>query len=221
MAHPSQLDYVRRVKELFPQYFANKRVLEIGSLDISGTTRTFFTDCEYVGIDLDAGPGVDVVCEGQDYDAPDASFDVVISCEVMEHNPRWVDTVRNMIRLCKPDGMVMFTCATLGRGEHGTARSDPNSSPFTVEKGWNYYRNLTHRDFERSGAVASLPYRIFAYQWYHNDLYFLGFKSKVVPDIESRLQQVRGYYRHRTLSKWSFFRRFMKAQITRRRDGGY
>jgi len=48
-----------------------------------------FSDCDYIGLDVAPGNGVDIVCEGQNYDAPDESFDVVISCEVMEHNPFW------------------------------------------------------------------------------------------------------------------------------------
>lgn len=221
MAHRSQLEYIHFLKQLFPDFYLNKRVLEIGSLDISGSIRQFFESCEYVGMDVAPGKGVDVVCQGQDYDAPDASFDVVISCEVMEHNPYWADTVRNMVRLCKPNGMVVITCATLGRAEHGTARSSPDSSPLTVSLGWNYYKNLTKRDFESSDALDSLNYRAYAFQWYSNDLYFVGFKSKVVPDIDVRLSKLRKKYRKLLTSKWSHLRRYLKAQILRRRDGGY
>lgn len=131
-------------------------MLEIGSLDINGTIRSAFDHCDYTGIDVAAGKGVDVVCEGQSYDAPDGSFDTVISCECLEHNRHWKGTFQNMIRLCKPDGLIVMSCATLGRSEHGTARSDPDASPLTVDKGWNYYRNLTPRDFIDAGLVEPL-----------------------------------------------------------------
>lgn len=221
MAHKSQMDYIRFLKQLFPSYFQDKRVLEIGSLDISGSIRQFFDQCNYVGLDVAPGKGVDVVCQGQEYDAPDASFDVVVSCEVMEHNPYWAETIRNMVRLCKPDGMVVITCATLGRTEHGTARSNPGSSPLTVAQGWNYYRNLTKHDFEKSGAVEPLHHRAYAFQWYSNDLYFVGFKSDSIPNLEGKLAQLRANYQQLMLRKWSHFRRFLKAQILRQREGGY
>lgn len=153
MAHKEQLQYIDRIQGIFPSYFTGKRVLEIGSLDINGTIRSRFTGCDYVGIDVDAGPGVDRVCEGQEFDAPDGSFDMVISCEVMEHNPYWKETFQNMVRLCAPRGLVVMTCAALGRKEHGTSRSNAESSPLTVSKGWDYYRNLTARDFIATGAL--------------------------------------------------------------------
>ena len=43
--------------------------------------RTMFSDCEYVGIDVGEGKGVDIVCQGQEYDAPDETFDVCASGE--------------------------------------------------------------------------------------------------------------------------------------------
>lgn len=64
-------------------------MLEVGSMDINGTIREFFRD---TGLDVTPGPRVDVVCGGQEYAAPDRSFDVVLSCEAMEHNPDRVQT---------------------------------------------------------------------------------------------------------------------------------
>lgn len=41
MSHQSQIDFVAGVKNRFPDYFTDKKVLEIGSLDINGSIRTF------------------------------------------------------------------------------------------------------------------------------------------------------------------------------------
>jgi len=183
MAHRTQLQYVRLLAETLPEFFHNCRVLEIGSLDINGSIRSFFHNCDYVGLDVADGDGVDVVCEGQKYDAPDDSFDVVISCEAMEHNPYWVETFRNMIRLCRPGGLVVMTCATTGRPEHGTARTTPDASPLTVELGWNYYKNLTERDFRRAfdTAMAGFGAHRFWVNWSFYDLLFVGIKEAKLP----------------------------------------
>ena len=147
MAHTEQLEFVKLVRAGFSDFFKSKHVLEIGSLDINGGVRGLFADCVYTGIDVAPGPGVDIVCQGQDYDAPDSTYDSVICCEVMEHNPHWRETFTNMFRLCKPGGLVVMTCAAPGRPEHGTTRTTPEDSPLTVGIGWDYYRNLTARDF--------------------------------------------------------------------------
>jgi hypothetical protein len=101
MAHPEQFEFVSAVKAAFPSFLAGTRVLEIGSLDINGSVRRFFKDGQYTGIDVGPGPGVDVVCQGQDYTPPSGCFDVTISCETMEHNPYWRETFDNMLRLCR------------------------------------------------------------------------------------------------------------------------
>lgn len=150
MAHSTQQDFILYVKNKYSNYFENSKVLEIGSLDINGSMRSFFSECDYLGIDVGEGPGVDLVSQGQEYDALDESFDICASGECFEHNPYWAETFCNMVRMCKSGGLVLFTCATIGRKEHGTSRSDSGSSPLTVGIGWDYYRNLDEQDFRGS-----------------------------------------------------------------------
>ena len=86
MAHVEQNEFIQSVKNHYPQYFNGVKVLEVGSLDLNGTVRGSFTNCDYTGLDVGPGPGVDIVCSGHVYDAPDNTFDTVISCESFEHN---------------------------------------------------------------------------------------------------------------------------------------
>lgn len=187
MSHPEQKQFMKLIAAEFPQFFSNCRVLEIGSLDINGSVRELFSDCDYIGLDVAEGKGVDVVCEGQKYDAPDASFDHVLSCEAMEHNPYWLETFNNMARLCRPGGLVIMTCATTGRAEHGTSRTRPGSSPLTVGMGWDYYRNLRSRDFTGQVDLAGLfsTHRFWS-NWSSFDLYFCGIRKAPTadPDVE-------------------------------------
>jgi SAM-dependent methyltransferase len=178
MAHTQQLTYISSIKEKFKNNFKNSTVLEIGSLNINGSIRQFFDNCNYIGIDVGPGKDVDIVCEGQSYDAPSNSVDTVISCECFEHNPYWAETFFNMIRICRSDGIVIFTCATTGRKEHGTTRTSPADSPLTVGKGWDYYKNLVKEDFE---GIADLNSLFSSFEFSSNssskDLYFWGIKK--------------------------------------------
>lgn len=173
--HQSQYDYVNEVKTLYPHHFKNVKVLEVGSLDLNGSVRPLFEDSEFTGIDIGPGPGVDIVCEGQKFNADDNYYDTVISCECFEHNPFWLATFFNMWRVCKPNGLVIFTCATTGREPHGVSWSMADASPLTIEKGWNHYLNLTEEDFR---LPFNLDYFFSKYEFsvYLHDLRFYGIK---------------------------------------------
>jgi SAM-dependent methyltransferase len=207
------MQYVSELKAIFPRHFVGARVLEIGSLDVNGSVRVLFEGCEYTGIDVAPGHGVDVVCEGQRYDAPDASFDTVISCEAMEHNPYWKETFLNMVRLCKPDGLVIMTCATFGRGEHGTTRSEPEMSPLTTAKGWDHYRNLRPKDFIKSGALAGLRFNLFFENWHSYDLYFVGAKQELDATFQEAVDALARRYRRNNLLTWRGLRHSLKARF--------
>ena len=174
MAHQQQFDFVSAVARFYPDNFVNCKVLEVGSLDINGSVRQFFKDCNYIGIDLGIGKGVDIVCTGQDYDAPDNEFDTVISCECFEHNPDWVATFQNMHRMTKPNGLIVMTCATTGRAEHGTKRTSPADAPFCHD----YYKNLTEQDFVEHFKLDNM-FSIceFGVGEVTKDLYFYGVKK--------------------------------------------
>jgi len=171
MSHQSQLDFVASLKKSHPQYFSNQKVLEIGSLDINGSIRQFFDKCNYIGVDLGHGKGVDLVAKGEELTFPDDGFDVVASCECFEHNPEWIATFNNMARMSSK--LVFFTCATTGRPEHGTTRTNPWDSPFTAH---DYYRNITEEDIRRDCDLGQFYYYEFSTNDDAKDLYFWGFK---------------------------------------------
>lgn len=175
MAHPEQFQFFEKVKKQFTNHFCCTSVVEMGSLNINGTVRILFEQpTQYVGIDLGEGKDVDVVCKGEEYDAPDESFDVAISAECFEHNPQWAETFENMHRLTKKGGLVTFTCASEGRQEHGTSKTQVSDSPFTAIT--DYYRNLNQIDFEPLVEKLGFESHNFEYNSYTKDLYFWGIK---------------------------------------------
>jgi SAM-dependent methyltransferase len=179
MSHPEQLGYIRLMRKLVCP--SAKKILEIGSYnvnEINGGIRAIFSDCDYTGVDLISGPGVDIVASGSEVDMPTDSFDVTLSSECFEHNPFWRETFANMYRMTSPGGVVIMTCATTGRVEHGTARSaQAELSPGTTSVGWNYYSNLTQSDFDAAFNINSMfsEYGFYTARTSH-DLYFFGVK---------------------------------------------
>ena len=181
MAHPQQLQFVKSVTSLIVENrdFKSKKILEIGSYDVNGSVRQFFPYAEYIGVDLIGGPGVDLICEGDKIPHEDHIYDISISCECFEHNPAWAETFGNMYRMTKEGGLVIFTCATTGRAEHGTTRTSPKASPGTQALNWDYYRNLTDNEFgEKFNLNELFNEHFFLVNKLSCDLYFFGVKGR-------------------------------------------
>lgn len=190
MAHPEQNEFFSSIRAFFPHAFSRARVLEVGALDINGSVRQLFSDCDYTGVDLQLGPGVDLACPGQLLELPTAGFDTVISAECFEHNPFWRETFANMMRMCRPGGLVLVSCASTGRKEHGTTRTNPDASPFTVQARWDYYRNLTPELLTRGIHLAG-----WLSDWHcwvnhiSRDLYFIGLRGQDERRLDPKLVQ--------------------------------
>lgn len=150
--HPEVAHFVDKVREQFPVFFmGDKRVLEVGSYNINGSIRSLFEVIDYTGIDLGEGPGVDIVSDINDFDDP-YGYDVVISMEMLEHCKEWEKALLKMYKLTRSGGLFILTCAGPARQEHGTHRTTPQDSKFTLD----HYRNISVADF-----LSVLPTRLF------------------------------------------------------------
>lgn len=166
--------HVREVKAKHPEYFKDKQVLEVGSLNINGSIRSHFEKCRYIGLDVGEGPGVDIVSPIHLF-RMSPEFDTVISTEMLEHDVHWEESLKSMYENLKPGGLLILTCAGPTRQEHGTKRTTPQDSPYTTD----YYRNISIEDFE-----SILPKEFFSessikYVRHQADLCFFGIK---IPD---------------------------------------
>jgi SAM-dependent methyltransferase len=155
-------------------------VVDFGSLDINGGVKQLIDPkWNYTGIDLEIGPNVDIARPGQLIDLQSEQFDISFSSELFEHTPFWKEIFAQMCRLTKPGGVVVFTCAGIGRKEHGTTRSDGGySSPFTVKNGDEYYKNVARKDAEKSIAAKHWFSNYGFFDGYStHDLYFVGIRK--------------------------------------------
>lgn len=92
------------------------RCLDVGSFNVNGCVRHLFTD--YTGLDMRAGPNVDVVAPANAIPFPAASFDVVTCLEMLEHDPDPFGSVRDMRRVLKPGGTLVLTAPSIGFPRH-------------------------------------------------------------------------------------------------------
>jgi SAM-dependent methyltransferase len=98
--------------------------LECGARDVNGTVRDLFPHTTWVGVDVAAGAGVDVVADFADYTHPEP-VDLVVSTEVLEHTSRWRDILRSAARNLRPGGHLIVTAASHGRAPHSAVDGGP------------------------------------------------------------------------------------------------
>ena len=134
--HKAANDYVFKIFHEWRGDRTGLTILEIGSCNLNGSVRDFMRpfSLEYVGIDVQEGPYVDVVASGHEY-CHEQYFDVVVSCEVFEHTPLWREIIDNAHRNLKYGGIFIATMAGEGRAPHSGVHGN---APYE----WEHYANI-------------------------------------------------------------------------------
>lgn len=108
--HAEALQAMTRILTTAPiERDAKLSVLDVGSLDVNGTYRPLVESFgwSYTGLDVVAGPNVDVVsAKPYSFPLPGASFDVVISGSTMEHVEAIWLWVPELARMVRPGGLL-------------------------------------------------------------------------------------------------------------------
>jgi SAM-dependent methyltransferase len=180
MAHKEQKQFCKAVQAVHPDYFRKVSVLDVGSLDINGNNRYLFSRCKYYGIDICSGKNVDEVISAYNFYMNEhtesftsgKSFDTIISTEMLEHDREWYKSLQAMYELLRPGGLLVITCATTGRAEHGTTLEDPKCSPATND----YYKNLEIADIQYALTPTMFCEYYICEDHRNHDLFFYGIK---------------------------------------------
>ena len=104
------------------------RVIDIGSLDINGTYKSLFTGgAVYIGVDIQAGPNVDVIMDSAEWGVL-APADAVISGQTFEHVADVPALLAKIFAVLKPGGYLCFVM--------------PSTWPTTTNNGYPAYYGL-------------------------------------------------------------------------------
>jgi SAM-dependent methyltransferase len=101
-----------------------KRIIEVGSLNVNGSPRyvlRLLNPREYVGVDIESGNGVDLVCPAENVVERfgENNFDIVVSTEMLEHVSDWKTAISNLKRALKTNGLLFITTRSYGFKYHG------------------------------------------------------------------------------------------------------
>lgn len=103
---------VRAVSETFA---LPDPILEVGSYVVPGqeaiaNLRAFFPGREYLGMDMRAGPNVDIVARVESIPLPDASVGTVLALNTFEHVKEFWKGFAEIRRILRPDGALLISC---------------------------------------------------------------------------------------------------------------
>lgn len=99
---------------------APKRVLDVGSMDVSGNIKSLFNGVEYVGVDMRSGQNVDIICNGHNLVRKfgKESFDLVVCVDTFEHDDAFWLTLDQIKKVLKKDGWMFLGVPSRRCPEH-------------------------------------------------------------------------------------------------------
>lgn len=113
--HASSFENMRRCIDWYLGTEAIE-VVDLGSMNVNGSYRDLFPEeTRYVGVDLEAGPGVDFVLEDF-YQLPfdSASIDLVISGQMLERCGQFWRVFKEIERILRPEGKAFIIAPSAG-----------------------------------------------------------------------------------------------------------
>lgn len=110
-------------KSLSANEVGGARILEVGSMDVNGSPRSVILPlkpAQYVGVDGQAGKGVDKVLDASILTSafPPGSFDIVVCTEMLEHVKDWRSVVVQLKRSVRTGGLLVVTTRSPGFPYH-------------------------------------------------------------------------------------------------------
>jgi len=117
--HPSALLNCKRFFECYvncQSHSPEKKIVEIGSLDVNGSLREVVPDThKYIGVDFAEGKGVDVILTDP-YALPfeDEYADIVVSSSCFEHSEMFWLLFLEILRILKPNGLFYLNVPSNG-----------------------------------------------------------------------------------------------------------
>lgn len=117
--HKESYEIMQRFVEQYLDKEKHLEILDVGSYDVNGSYRPLFQhpNWTYTGLDMAAGPNVDVVSKSAYDFGLDKQFDVVVSGNCLEHVEAPWHWIKEVYKVTRQGGIVCII-TPLSIGEH-------------------------------------------------------------------------------------------------------
>jgi len=116
--HQSSFVRMRSLRDTYLNYEAKLNIVDLGAMDVNGSYKVLFQhpNWTYKGMDLEPGNNVDIVLDDPYHWAAlsDASVDVVVSGQALEHVEFFWLTFKELARVLKPGGLLLLLAPSRG-----------------------------------------------------------------------------------------------------------
>ena len=141
---------VARLDTAFP---LPEPIYEFGAREVAGqelrAIRPLFAGREYLGCDLEPGPGVDRILDLERLSLPDASIGSAIALDTLEHVERFWTVGPELHRVLRPGGIAVLSSVMYFPIHEHPARSASRQGATQRSPGASSGRSATGRDTRR------------------------------------------------------------------------
>ena len=129
MHHTAYINAEKFYHKYCEENIQSKKILDVGSYNVNGTMKPIFIKGQYVGLDIEEGPNVDVVGVSHDISFGNDVFDIIISSSCFEHDDMFWVSFQEMCRVLKPGGYIYINA--------------PSTGPYHAHPGdsWRFYKD--------------------------------------------------------------------------------
>ena len=109
--HWTSMDQMKKLVNTYIEDAATLNIIDVGSYDVNGSYKNLFNKPGYTyrGVDLEAGPNVDIVLTSPYlFPLEDNSVDLVISGQALEHIEFFWLTWMEIVRIVRPGGHIFI-----------------------------------------------------------------------------------------------------------------
>lgn len=129
MHHSAYINTEKFYHKYCEKNIENKKILDIGSYNVNGSVRPIFEKGQYIGVDMEKGPNVDVVANANNLPFEKNYFDVIVSISCFEHDDMFWVTFLEMCRVLNEGGYMYINA--------------PSNGPYHPHPGdnWRFYKD--------------------------------------------------------------------------------